>query len=239
MWCWTNRETLLEINLQKQKIRRVKQLLSRGANPDKYSDEYKCSLLSIAITQRNEDMVRLMLKAGASTSQNIWYAHHGCKPSSYEYPLHIAVFQGSMGIVKALVEHGANVDIGQDSKIGTPLHLAAKQGHREVTSYLLSKNADIISIDRNLNTPLHIAACYGYEPVAKVLLTHGAPVNARNFCLSTPLHYAAKAGAVVMTQLLLEHGANMMLRDITECTPYDLAKSEDIKKLLSEHISCN
>uniref|UniRef100_H2XNJ6 Uncharacterized protein n=1 Tax=Ciona intestinalis TaxID=7719 RepID=H2XNJ6_CIOIN len=235
MGCWTDRETLLEINLQKQKIKRVKQLLSKGANPDNYSEDYKCSLLSIAISQRNEAMVRIMLKAGASTNQNIWHSQHDCKPSSYEYPLHIAVFQGSMGIIKALVEHGANVDIGQDSTIGTPLHQAAKQGHKEVTAYLLSKNADIIAIDRNLNTPLHTAALYGYEAVAKVLLLKRAPVNAKNSNLSTPLHCAASAGAFSVTKLLLEHGASVSLRDFANKTPLDLAKNESIRNLLKQH----
>ena len=64
-------------------------------------------------------------------------------------PLHIACFKEHAGIVKVLLQHGADPNV-QDSFGLTPLHIAAMRGNIEIIKYLDEHKADpsIMSNDR-------------------------------------------------------------------------------------------
>ena len=59
----------------------------------------------------------------------------------------------------------------------TPLHLAAKYGHKEIVEILIANGADINAKDDDGETPLHKAAWERHEEIAKFLISHGADVE--------------------------------------------------------------
>lgn len=61
---------------------------------------------------------------------------------------------GSIGIVRLLLEEGANPNI-MDKRNASPLHIAADAGQVEVMRMLLNGGAQVNCRDRGGSTPLH------------------------------------------------------------------------------------
>ena len=77
-------------------------------------------------------------------------------------PLHEAVYQGNLDIVKALISRGA--DVNAQKKGGfTPLHVAAQRGHEDVASFLLKSRADASIKDEYGMTAGDIASKAGFK----------------------------------------------------------------------------
>ena len=64
---------------------------------------------------------------------------------------------------------------------------------------------------------------------------HAVDVNARNRYGTTPLHLASKRGTLEFVRLLIDHGADIDLKDNEGRTAFDVASTEEISKLLSDH----
>jgi ankyrin repeat protein len=92
--------------------------------------------------------------------------------------IHLSVEKGHLGIVKCLIECGAELD-AQDDLGFTPLHYAAKMGHTQIVDLLVKKGACIDSLNGQGFTPLHVAADEGKEEVVRHLICEGADLNAR------------------------------------------------------------
>ncbi|XP_039271243.2 uncharacterized protein LOC120345765 [Styela clava] len=230
----------LEKAIQARKLKRVKRWLMKGADPNSYSKKSNYSLLSMAITLREEALVTALIQYGANPDQKSWLTTgkgtlQRKQANDDEYPIHIAASHGSEKIMKALLNSTIDINIGQDHKLGTALHQASRFGHSKLAELLLMNGADIIGIDSRLNMPLHVAATYGQTKVAEVLLRYGSPVNISNMKNCTPLHYASSEGAVSMVRLLLKHGGNPKAKDGAGSTPTDLAKSEHVLEVFLEH----
>ena len=75
-------------------------------------------------------------------------------------------------IVDLLIANGANVN-AKNEEGGTPLHLAAEEGHQQIVELLISKNADINARDNKGKTPLDWAATWGLKETADLLRKHG------------------------------------------------------------------
>eukprot|EP00968_Pinguiococcus_pyrenoidosus_P020458 scaffold2395_cov134-Pinguiococcus_pyrenoidosus.AAC.1 len=89
-----------------------------------------------------------------------------------------------MEVTKLLLEEGAHAEAATATQ-RTPLHLAAANGHMEVTKLLLEKRALLLEKRANPEammaqqlTPLHLAAANGHTDVAKLLLEMGANAEA-------------------------------------------------------------
>lgn len=93
----------------------------------------------------------------------------------------------------------------RDSEGRTPLHLSSACGHASCVQLLLSKGAEVNSLDGNEHgaTPLACAASCGSAEVVKVLLDHGANVNSGYEQGKTALYYSIQAGSVDCAKLLL------------------------------------
>lgn len=89
----------------------------------------------------------------------------------------------------------------------TPLHVAVRKGHIEVSRLLLVHSAGVNAKENSyLGTPLYGAAWAGRTDVAKLLLEHGADAAAANVARMMPLHATSLYGHVDVVRLLLDRG---------------------------------
>ncbi|MFC7099801.1 ankyrin repeat domain-containing protein [Nonomuraea rubra] len=123
--------------------------------------------------------------------------------------LYQAAVQGHAGIVRMLLEAGADPDreTGDESE-GLPLCAAACWGHLGAVNALLDAGADPDRReDPGAMTALHWAAANDRLAVARALLARGAGPDLRDSAGNTPLSRAAERGATAMVRALLDHGA--------------------------------
>ncbi|XP_037486635.1 serine/threonine-protein phosphatase 6 regulatory ankyrin repeat subunit A-like isoform X1 [Triticum dicoccoides] len=126
---------------------------------------------------------------------------------SGETALSYAAVNGTVNVVRYLLDHGANPDkSGPGNR--TPLHMAVAKGNCEIVKVLLSKGADV-NCYSDSGTPLHIAAVFGLDGAMKILLDHHADCN-KSVCIAdTPLIVALLAHRRKCVKLLIKAGADL------------------------------
>ncbi|XP_029996625.1 caskin-2-like isoform X2 [Sphaeramia orbicularis] len=96
-----------------------------------------------------------------------------------------------------------------DSAFTTPLHLAARNGHKDIIRLLLNAGIDINKTTKS-GTALHEASLYGKTEVVRLLLDAGVDVNIRNTYNQTALD--------IVNQFTTSHASRdikQLLRDAT------------------------
>ena len=92
----------------------------------------------------------------------------------------------------------------------TPLHSAARQGHREIVELLIANGSDVNSRDSSGKSSLHDAALEGHKAAAELLIAKGADVNAKVVSGATqgltPLDAANETNHPETADLLRKHG---------------------------------
>ncbi|KAF5281784.1 hypothetical protein FQR65_LT14531 [Abscondita terminalis] len=178
--------------------------------------------------------------------------------------LHWAVTVNEDGYVKALIEHGADVN-KENSDGETPLNRARRLGYdileRMMTKTddgfqqfdnlcqavkrgaiftvkkLLENDFDIDKKNENGETLLMIALESCEVGVADYLITRGASLNLTNNRGYSSLHYAASVGDVVNVRRHLDSGVDIDIADINGDTPLFTAcfsNNRNVVKLLLE-----
>ncbi|XP_019854432.1 PREDICTED: transient receptor potential cation channel subfamily A member 1 homolog [Amphimedon queenslandica] len=108
-------------------------------------------------------------------------------------PLHYACKAGNEGIVKRLIEKGADWSkISNDGR--TSLHYACKAGNEGTVKHLIDKGADWSKISNDKRTSLHYACEGGNERIVRLLLTCGAEVTKCDRYQRNPLEVAVEEG---------------------------------------------
>jgi ankyrin repeat protein len=150
--------------------RATERALAAGADPNAYAGywwpihNYSYSALSGAVKQGDDEIVSVLLNAGANpNSTGRWnepvlceavqgrkwniarkLLKSGADPSitdqSRRSPLYFAAREGNVGAVRMLLEAGANVN-AQDESGATSLQIAKEKGHREVSRLLVAAGA--------------------------------------------------------------------------------------------------
>jgi len=87
--------------------------------------------------------------------------------------LHLAVLRNEIGEVKDLLARGAKVNAQNTAKM-TPMHLAAKQGEREIAVLILAYHPDLALRDGRGWTPLTWAVNAHRDEVTHLLRAAGA-----------------------------------------------------------------
>ena len=130
------------------------------------------------------DNIKLVKKILKKSKQDI-----DAKSKAGISPLHIAVKNRDLEIVKILVENGADIDI-QDNNGLTPLHYAIGQRRFKIVKYLIFHDADVNIKNIYGITPLHQAAFTGDMEIIEFLINAGADIAAKNYLGNTPYEIA-------------------------------------------------
>ncbi|EXF76523.1 hypothetical protein CFIO01_06447 [Colletotrichum fioriniae PJ7] len=201
--------------------------------------------LSDAVKQDNTELAQVFLDYGVNIN---------AQESSGEPPLYLAAREGTLPMVKFLVERGADVNVRTIAKGLTPLYGATLQSRPEVVEYLLSKGADVTIPSKARNwSPLEGA--YDYPAVMVHLVTKAWPppdyhrVAEFGDTQCTALFLAATYGKTESVRLLLKHGdpdieftpssdiekEKTNTRGYTALAVASLYSHTDIVRLLLEH----
>ncbi|MBN3318556.1 PSD10 ATPase, partial [Atractosteus spatula] len=143
--------------------------------------------------------------------------------------LHWACSAGHTDIVEFLLDLGVEVNLKDDV---SDFYIA------EIVKALITKGAQLNSVNQNGCTPLHYAASKDRYEIALMLLENGADPNATDKLESTPLHRASAKGNFQLIQLLLKQSASTNIQDSEGNTPLHLACDEErveVAKMLVEH----
>ncbi|XP_034063848.1 caskin-2-like [Gymnodraco acuticeps] len=124
----------------------------------------------------------------------------------------------SSNMVSALLEGGAGQE-SLDSPHTTPLHLAARNGHKYIIRLLLRAGIDINRATK-AGTSLHEAALYGKTEVVRLLLDAGINVNMRNTYNQTALdivnQFTTSSAGREIKQLLREASSSLQVRAVKD-----------------------
>jgi cytohesin len=114
---------------------------------------------------------------------------------------------GDLARVQQLLQDGVDPN-STDSEAWTSLHIAAGQGHAEVTRLLLSRGADPTARNRSGDTPLHVAVMQNQVGSAEVLLdcAGSSLLRLSNSGGRTPGACARLDARAEMARLLVDHG---------------------------------
>lgn len=163
--------------------------------------------------------------------------------SSGQTPAHLAAICGHLDIIKMYLSRGLDVNTPYDYS-ATLLHTAARHGHKELVSYLVTyPGIDLNPRNGHYSTPLREACDKGFEEIVSILLEAGADVNLSNLHQMTPLITAAEKGYARILEILLAYPQiNVKSKVINGCTALDYARQnghEDCVTLLRSHEKCN
>ena len=127
-------------------------------------DEVGDTPLSYACMGDQYEMVEYLVGKGASVN-----AYHNTRS-----PIQIACGKSNMKIINFLLDRGADLTIGTDSEIGTPLHWAVGENRVEVTEELLKRGANVDALNAPGLTALVLATANTCPAIIKLLIDHHA-----------------------------------------------------------------
>eukprot|EP00210_Caulerpa_lentillifera_P006929 g6625.t1 len=202
-YCYPNAKALsfqLDSAIQRdESIEIVKQWLRRVKNINAALPESKTTPLHLAIRKRNRSVAKLLLDNGADTEQ---------RNSGNSTPLILTCSTGYLDGTKLLVEYGADLNVCTVQGL-TCLHLAAKNRHLSVVSYLLEKVSSPVNKPvEDACTLLHYVVLLNDERTTANLISKGADINAKNHKGETPVILATEHNCIESLIALLEAGAD-------------------------------
>ncbi|KAJ4245039.1 hypothetical protein NW762_014247 [Fusarium torreyae] len=166
-----------------------------GISPDMLDES-----LYEATDFENERTVELLLQYGASANAT---------GEAYGNALTAAAFDGTINIIKMLLDAGADVN----SADGWALQTAAEQGHTEVVNILLERGANVNAFTTNENmaqgTALQAAVESGQGDIVDILLEHGADPNLGGGEFGHPIIAAASKSEEEIFEALLRAKADV------------------------------
>ncbi|MEA1878701.1 MAG: ankyrin repeat domain-containing protein [Bacteroidota bacterium] len=127
-------------------------------------------------------------------------------------PIHYAVQNGHLTIVKILVLNNAKIDL-PDIDNRTPLLLAVHFNQLDLAEYLVQQGADVNIPDFTGLTPLFYAAAYGDYFMTDMFLFYKGNQDVKDYSGKTPFMVAIWGGFPLAAKTLLDYGADIDTQD--------------------------
>ena len=205
----------------------VEILINEGAHIDYYNQSpTRTNALCIAIRERKETVVKLLLEKGANPNTDA--------DCDVNYPMHYIISFWKSNVIlmlQLLVEHGADID-AEDEHGATAVVRAQMQENFEAVAFLLEKGAKTSYTVPQLGSSsmLHLAVDSSRVVdevlvMNRFLLIHGVDINIRDGDGETPLCWALlprqpwTSRLPEIIQLLLDNGACVNVQDLRGRTP--------------------
>ncbi|XP_047443635.1 CARD- and ANK-domain containing inflammasome adapter protein [Mugil cephalus] len=234
-------DTFLHMAAVEDDCRLTGLLLQNGANVDAVNSHKKTALF-IAVKENNHKTVAVLLNAGAKVDHEVINEainlHHETilqlllakargllSEEALGSALFSAVRQNRDGVVTALIDNGADVNVC-DKQGYTPLLLAAELGHAEGFRALIAKQAKVGSSLPDLSSALHLAVHGGSVSIVQTLLEKGLDPSITGAKGQTPLHLAAQCKRPDLADLLLNAGAQVNAVNQDGLTPLHIASRQ-------------
>jgi ankyrin repeat protein len=223
------------------------------------------SLILDAIDAGNPEILKMLIDAGASVKvshRSIYFQAYspvvysimkgvpadmvktiisaGSDPNTRDnflgtVPVIIAAGAGRTGIVKLLLESGADKDDADDEGKNVLMH-AIEGGAEECALFLINAGADVNALCNDRETPLFYAARKGMTAAAARLIKRGVDLNIRNRSMGQSALFAAvKYRRTDIAGLFLDCGMDPGIKDNEGKTVFETAEDADIKKILAGH----
>ncbi|KAM9098313.1 ankyrin repeat domain-containing protein 55 [Sarcophilus harrisii] len=211
-------------------------------------DSEGCTPLIHAVSGRQVDTVKLLLKMGANINTQDSCGRTSLSLATYEgwlegcvsllrngakqnipdkngrLPLHAATAESDVKLLTVLLQQSNLSEINhQDNEGMTPLHWAAFHNQPQHTQILLQKGADPTLVDKDFRTALHWAAQSGNKILCSIILRHQEGQSIINYDDEngkTCVHIAAAAGySDIISELAKVPDCNLQALDVDDRTP--------------------
>lgn len=190
-------ETALYKAVSKGNVNLVRELLSKGANPNTKNYGGRSPLYQAA-SRKDRAILELLLQYGAIPDG---------KPPGSASALQIAASTSDIETVQLLLNYGANVDSASNAG-HTALYDAVVRSDRTLIALLLEHGANPDKKPWGALSPLSNAVGRSDSHVVELLLSYGANPEAKPWGGHTPLYTAGSRGDKQIVALLLAKGAN-------------------------------
>ena len=137
----------------------------------------------------------------------------------------------NLNLVSDLITLGANLD-WQDNDGITALYMCVYWNSPEIAKMLLDAGADVNIQNNNGWTALYTSVYKNHPDIARMLIDAGADVNIQDNDGKTALHWCARWNRPEIARVLIDAGADKTISNSRGELPYELAKTQELKKLL-------
>jgi ankyrin repeat protein len=217
----------------------VELLIAHGADVNLPKEGSNETALHVAAWRASPEIITLLLENGADPDLP---NTSGARPQSF--PLHYAVGSGSLTVLEALLDGGANANVlnGQGHTPIVSIYTLryssvspqrfSNEKTTSIVTALLEGGADPNVADPNGDTVLHFIVGSDQNDLIPLIVAYGAAVDQQNSDGNTALHLAARTDRVEAVSVLVEQGANVNIANNEGQTILDVTENDEIRDLL-------
>ena len=175
-----------------------------------YTGNHSNTTLHGAVAEVLEDVLQVFIDAGEDIEERDFEGYT---------PLLFACVRGCLGIVKVLLQAGAELHV-TDHYGDTCLIAASREAQTETVRYLVGLGVDMDEVSRTQDayTALHKAVRYNHVDVMQVLIDAGADIEKKDAIGCSSLLLACMRGCLDAVKVLVQAGAELRVTDYSGCT---------------------
>ncbi|KAG9506528.1 hypothetical protein J7337_000060 [Fusarium musae] len=199
--------------------------------------------LDLAAANGQDDLVAVLLEAGASYEFGLCWASEGGFYDTVKTllgadadainrldrwdrtPFILAALRGNEKIAAYLLDNGADPSRVAGFNL-TALHLAVMTGQMAIVQRLINAEVDVSVETDDGNNSLRLAVAGGFDQIVKLLLEHESNIDGVNHEGMTALHLAVQNGHASICKLLFKAGASLQITTPKGQSPLHIAAEQ-------------